>query len=214
MEVVTYGEVAKEFSFAKEYDFFNEYYTGRNVPSNEDNKNHKNGIKWLDRGVKFSRMTGREAIETLYDTEPRLAFDKQALIKAGWDGFKYFGPRDIKYASNGIFGWDVMDEYLQNEGTKDTLGILVTYSVFGAHLVQQDDNTFVIDLEWMSKYRPLPGYAKMGGRAVFEYDPSVKRLRTKSLEYDGTTHVPSDDDEDVNRAFEEESRFTGWYVHL
>jgi len=207
MNVVSYAEVGRQFDFVKDYPFFERYYTGMNVPSNEDNEGHADGIKWLDRSVKIS---GKDAIKTLYDMEPRLAFDKEALIKATWDGFKYFGPRDIKYASNGIFGWDVMDDLMGKEETKDALGILMTYSVFGAHLVYDDSSdTFSLDLEWLDAFDPLEGYARLGGNATFKYDAGKRRLVTKSLSYGGSTFEPTDSDEEVNRAFEE-SRLVGW----
>ena len=89
------------------YDFFNHYYTGDKVPSNEDNDNHESGISKLDAGMK---LAGTKVIETLYPLEPRLAFDEDALVQATWSGFKYAGPYDIKYASNGVHGMKVVDK--------------------------------------------------------------------------------------------------------
>ena len=89
------------------YDFFDKYFTGDKVPSNEDNKNHANGISKLDAGMKIA---GVKVIEKLYPLEPRLAFDADALVQATWGGFKYAGPYDIKYASNGVHGMKVVDK--------------------------------------------------------------------------------------------------------
>jgi hypothetical protein len=44
------------------------------------------------------------------------------------------GHDDIKYASNGAFGVDVVDKLLLKHNTKDTLAILMMDSVFSAHL--------------------------------------------------------------------------------
>eukprot|EP00947_MAST-08B_sp_MAST-8B-sp1_P002728 g2728.t1 len=196
------------------FDFFNDFYTGEGVPSWEDNDNHEDGIRILDNGMKLS---GNDAIELLYTMEPRFEFDNDALTEATWNGFKYMGPKDIKYASNGVHGIKVVDDLLAEHNTRDTLGVLMMESVFSAHLVYDAAlDEFTVDLSDMEKFKPLPNYAKMGGKATFKWETpatnpkiSTNRLVTKSILYNGVSYTPTDDNAVVNKAFSE-SKLVGW----
>ena len=192
--VVRYGEIASAKGWGHvvdKYPYFENYYTGRTIPTNEDNKNHAKGIWWLDTGMAFAERTGHDPIKTLYEMNPRIKYDKEALIKVTWDGFTFFGPRDIKYASNGVFGWDVMDQLLEDHQTNDALGVLMTYSVFAAHLVYKEENGgyYEIDLEWLEEFEPLPEYAGIGGKATFEFEDGL--MKTKTITWAGEEFVRS-----------------------
>lgn len=180
--IMTYQEVAKKISGqAFPYAFFEDYYTGGRVPSWEDNKRHSEGVAILDAGYAAGKKAmGEEPMEFLKAMQPRMSYDTEALTKVGWDGFSYMGPHDIKYASNGVFGIDVVDKLLEKFGTTDTLGVLMTNSVFSAHLTQESDH-FFLDLSTLEGYEPIQGYAPLGGKAVFKQEGG--RLRTVSLEY-------------------------------
>jgi len=74
----------------------------------------------------------------------------------------------------------------------EVLSVLMTDSVFSAHLVQDADTPgqFSVDLASMEKYKPLDGYAPMGGSATFVEDQG--RLRTTKLVYGGETYTEFD----------------------
>lgn len=214
MNVVTYQAYAKKH-FGKEFPFpfFDNYYTGDRVPSWEDNENHRNSIKNLDLGVKVAIAAGGPDITApLRRMEPRFAFDTDfednGIIDATWNGFGYMGGRDIKYASNGVWGVDVMNKLLAKFGTTDALGLLMTESVFSAHLVYKaDDESFNLNLTSMEVYKSLPGYAAMGGRATFKYN-AEGRLATTRLEYGGEVYTTfTGADEDAKFA---QSKLVGW----
>lgn len=153
---------------------------------------------------------GDDAIEDLYAMEPRLAFDPEALTHAGWTGFTYFKPHEIKYASNGVHGMKVVDDLMAKHKTKDVLGLMMMDSVFSAHLTfDEARGEFNLDLSSMDKYKPLEGYAALGGQATFKFDPEKARMVTTKLVYKGKEYVPRDDDAEVNSAFKE-SRLVGW----
>ena len=205
--IVSYDEYARSVgaSFTVEHEYFKQYFTGARVPSWEDNKSHDSAVKLLDSGVKSLRRTGIEPIEILYGTESRFAFDNEGLIKATWNGFKFMGPREIKYASNGVHGIAVIERY----DSEDSLGILVTDSVFSIHLVyDQSTDTYGIDLSKLEKYTPIEGYSKMGGKATFKLIDG--RLQTTRLEYFGNEYTSVDfQDPDVRQAYQE-NRLVGW----
>ena len=50
-----------------------------------------------------------------------------------------------------------MDKLLEEHQTKDALGVLMTYSVFAAHLVYKEDDGryYEIDLEWLEEFEPF-----------------------------------------------------------
>lgn len=90
--VVGYGKIAENKGWGDvvdKYPYFKNYYTGAKIPQNEDNENHAKGIGWLDAGMSFSEKIGHDPIKILYEMEPRIAYEKETLIKVTWDGFSY-----------------------------------------------------------------------------------------------------------------------------
>jgi len=211
MGVVSYQEYASKH-FHKEFplEFFSSYYTGSRVPSWEDNTRHKLGMAVINTAMHAARKVGTEPIHMVRPLEPRLAFDNKALMKVAWDGFRYMGPLDIKYASNGVFGVSVVEGLMEKyNATADVLGILMTDSAFSAHLFRKSKNDPLlhIDLTSLEKYHPISGYAAMGGSASFREEGG--RLRTVKLTYGGETFETFDSPE-VARDFEERSKRSGW----
>ncbi len=206
--VVSYAEAAATLlksNFTANYPFFSDYFTGRRVPSWEDHTSHKSAIALLDAGVAAARATGFEPISSIYSTSPRFAFDSEGLTKATWNGFAWLGARDIKYASNGVHGVSVVESY----GGEDTLGLLATDSVFGAHLAYNSaSRLFEIDLTRLERYAPLAGYAKMGGKVAFRLEGG--RLRTASITYAGRTYGAADFANATVRAEFQRNRLVGW----
>mmetsp|Transcript_8685 Transcript_8685/g.24438 ORF Transcript_8685/g.24438 Transcript_8685/m.24438 type:complete len:697 (-) Transcript_8685:121-2211(-) len=208
--VLTYQDYADEHfgsTFPKE-TIFQEYYTGGRVPSWEDNTRHKRGVAVLDAGVSAARALGQEPVEQLRDLEPRLAFDNEALAQVAWDGFRYMGPLDVVYASNGMYGIPVVERLMEKYNTSgEVLGILMTDSVFSAHLRRDvQSGLFGIDLSDMEPYTPIKGYAAMGGTASFQEIDG--RLQTVKLTYGGQTYTNFD----VPQVAEDYrlSKRTGW----
>ena len=102
MGILTYQSYAqKHFAAEKRsgHAVFEKYYTGGQVPSWEDNDGHSFGIWKLSSMVSASRAAGLDPITMTYPLEPRVAFDHRALTKMASDGFRYFAPMDIKYAT-------------------------------------------------------------------------------------------------------------------
>eukprot|EP00928_Gymnodinium_smaydae_P017859 TRINITY_DN16819_c0_g1_i1.p1 TRINITY_DN16819_c0_g1~~TRINITY_DN16819_c0_g1_i1.p1 ORF type:complete len:738 (-),score=156.08 TRINITY_DN16819_c0_g1_i1:201-2360(-) len=210
MGILSFQDYAKKY-FGIEFkeSFFNDFFTGERVPSWEDNTAHSRGVKLLDAAVAAGRALGQEPMDQFRELEPRFAFDNRGLVAASWDGFSYLGPLDVKYASNGVFGIAVVEGLMEKyNNTKDVLGLLMTDSVFSAHLRRSAaTGEFSVDLESLARYAPIPGYAALGGRATFVEDGS--RLRTVKLEYAGKTFTNFDVPE-VERDFEERSKRSGW----
>eukprot|EP00662_Eupelagonemidae_sp_cell21_P035177 gene35177-54954_t len=96
----------------------------------------------------------------------------------------------------------------------DTLGVMMTHSVFSVHLkkmaTQVPGTFFELDLSDMGRYAPIPGYAALGGKAVFRLDG--RWVRTHSLTYGCKTFINDDDgfqNEDTRMDYAN-SKLTGW----
>ena len=211
--IISYGDYAKEV-FGKEFPmaFFDQYFTGRNVPSWEDNERHASGAKYLKNGVASLRALGSEPMNNVNDVEDRFSYDNAGIHEYTWDGFTYMESHEIKYASNGVHGHDIV-QHLQSVkyNTIDTLGVLVTDSVFGAHLTHNAaDDTYTIDLSFMSQYEPLNNFAKLGGIATFKLNTVKRMFETQTITHtDGVVYYPVSDDVTVNAGFAA-SRLVGW----
>jgi len=153
-------------------------------------------------------MGGVEPIMRLRGMEPRFAFDNELLTRATWDGFRYFGPLDIKYASNGVWGIPLVEKLMEKyNSTGEVLSLLMTDSVFSAHLVYDNETqVYTVDVNGQAKYKPIPGYANLGGAATFVQDKNI--LRLKSLTYEGQTYTDFDDSSTA-QAFKQSKR-SGW----
>lgn len=205
--IVTYNEMGRRW-FGKDfpYAFFDKYYTGDRVPSWEDNSRHQTAINLIDGGYKAGKFVMHaEPMSLLRTMTPRIAFDDEALAKVGWDGFSWMTPNEIKYASNGFFGVSVVNKLLAKYKTTDTLGVLMTNSVFSAHLKRVNDE-FELDLSTLGKYAPIPGYAPLGGKARFTQVGS--RLKTVELEYNNTKWADFDDE--LSESDFAKSKLSGW----
>lgn len=189
MGVISYQDYAKKsIGKAFAYDYFDRYFTGDRIPSWEDNTNHDRAMAIINAGMSSGRATGTEPMDFYRRMEPRFALDNEALISAGWDGFSQFGPRDIKYASNGVWGVAVIEALVEKYGSEggEVLGPLMTDSVFSVHL-KYDGTLFHVDMTAMEEYTPIPGYAPLGGKAAFkEKNGSLHMVR---LEYNGNTYT-------------------------
>jgi hypothetical protein len=132
------------------------------------------------------------------------------LTQLGWNGFAYLQAHEIRYASNGVAGMNVVHRKMQDYNTTDTLALLMQDTVFSAHLTYDADTAvFALDLSAYEHYIPLPGSAPMGGHATLVYDATLQRLKTTSLTYQGVVYHPSDTDAAVNAAWVR-SKLVGW----
>jgi len=210
MGITSFKAYAKE-EFGTDFpDFFDNYYTGKRIPSWEDNTNHKIGVTILDNAVKSARTIGVEPMDTIAPLEPRFAFDNEGLIRLGWDGFGYMGPYDIEYASNGVYGVGVVESLVEKYKTqgKEVLGPLMADSAFSAHL-RFKDGLYHVDMSDLEKYTPIAGYAPLGGKATFRNRGGT--LHTVRLEYNDTVYTDSDfSNDDVTNDYEKQSKRSGW----
>ncbi|GMH87678.1 hypothetical protein TL16_g10935 [Triparma laevis f. inornata] len=216
IEIVRYTDVT---GFNYGYDFMNKFYTAAKSPSWEDDEGHDFAI-----GMLTSSLENADTTCLTHGLEPRFPFDHDLLMKAAWDGFTWFDYHELKYASNGDFGYHLVNQRAAEHGdTMDTLGLLMTETVFSVHLTydsakegeklrgakRRAGNTiitlvirlkFELDLTDMEPYIPLTGYAAMGGKATFVFDNTYGtygRLRTTSITYGGVTYTEADFAEDA-----------------
>ena len=189
-------------------DVFKEYYTGYRVPSCEDNEMHRRGEEIIDGAMAAARSTGARPMDAVRALTPRLPFDQPTLLAVGWNGVSFLQPDEIKYASNGVFGVAVLGKLLAKHQTTDTLGILMTHTVFSVHLQHHGNGAFAVDLSRFETYAPIPGYIGLGGKATFQYNGQDQRLQTTSLTWNGTTYTVFDDDQ-VEADFHM-AKLTGW----
>ncbi|GMI14195.1 hypothetical protein TrVE_jg9331 [Triparma verrucosa] len=203
------------------YDFMNDFFTAEKSPSWEDDEGHDFAI-----GMLTSSLENADTTCLTHGLEPRFPFDHDLLMKAAWDGFTWFDYHELKYASNGDFGYHLVNQRAAEHGdTMDTLGLLMTETVFSVHLTYDSaKEEFELDLTDMEPYDPLPGYAAMGGKATFVFDNTYGkygRLRTTSITYGGVTYTEADFAEDAKitnadgieetvKEAEADSRWIGW----
>lgn len=207
--LVSYEDYAlNNFGQSLGADFFNNYYTGERVPSWEDNTRHKIAVNLLDGAVKAGRAAGIEPMDKFRPLEPRFALDNDALISAGWAGFRHLKPYDIKYASNGVWGVSLIESLVEQYGSKgkEVLGPLMSDSVFSVHL-HFDGELFYVDMSALEKYRPIEGYAPLGGKATFKEDGGS--LHMVRLEYNGSVFT-NFENETVTTDYQLKSKRTGW----
>jgi len=206
--VISFFEYAESVgaSFGEDHEYFRDYFTGGRVPSWEDNESHQAAVQLLDGAWAAKELTGVDPNKTIDDTTTRFAFDNEGLIRATWDEFTFMEAREIKYASNGVFGVAVVESY----DDEDTLGILCTDSVFSVHLVYDAQNqTYGLDLTRLEKYVPIQGFAKMGGKATFQLT-GEGRLKTVRLEYLGSVYTDVHFRSPVVRQAYQNNRLIGW----
>merc|ERR1712232_443524 len=124
-------------------------------------------MRILDKGMRHHRHLGKEPVE-VPGLEPRFAFDNEGLNRIAWNEFRFMGPWDIKFASNGVHGISVVEALMGKFGIHngEVLGPLMTDSALAAHLTF-DGKLFHVDLSDLEKYETLPGFARLGGKAVF-----------------------------------------------
>lgn len=99
-------------------------------------------------------------------------------------------------------------------GTEDHLGLVISETVFSAHLTYiAEKDQFELDLTDMEQFKPIEGYAALGGKATFVFDSSYGkygRLRTTSISYGGTTYGPADFSDQQTLLDEKNNKWTGW----
>mmetsp|Transcript_83213 Transcript_83213/g.211887 ORF Transcript_83213/g.211887 Transcript_83213/m.211887 type:complete len:851 (-) Transcript_83213:67-2619(-) len=202
--------IKSEFSASlPAHTFFEAIFTGKQVPSWEDDKGRQETFKFLQEGMKVARAQGFEPMQTVRaNWDSRFAFDAEGLLSLQQEGFGFFRGREVKYASNGASGVALVERLLEKHGAgNDVLGVLMTDSVLSMHLTHDSETEeFEVDLTALEKYMPLPGFAKLGGRAVFK--ETEGRLATVLLEYGGHKYGEFNDS-----AVEEDyssSKLSGW----
>ncbi len=207
IQIVPYTDVT---GFNYGYDFMNDFFTADGTPEWEQDDGHDRSISMLTGSLQNADTTC-----LTHELEPRFGFDHDLLMEAAWAGFTWFGYHEIKYASNGDFGYHLVNQRATEfGGTKDVLGLLMTETVFSVHLTyDSSSDTFGLDLRDMEPYVPLDGYAALGGQATFVFDNSLGkygRLRTTSITYGGKTYTQEDFDDPAVMEAEADNRWIGW----
>jgi len=201
IDVVTFAEATN----VKIPGLTDTYFTLKNVPSWERNEAHERAVSGIIKGFLHGSTCLFESFANLLT--PRVAKDQTALMTNGWKGFFQFGYHEIRYASNGDFGYDIAMARMNEFQTQDVLGVLASETVFSCHLklVPNDgsdiekgitDDIFEMDFSDMAQYTPIEGFASLGGRVRFQYSGTgadakqYGRLRTLSIDYGGKTYAP------------------------
>jgi len=212
IEIVPYTAVT---GFDYGYSFMNDFFTADKSPSWEDDAGHDRSIGMITGGLQ-----GADTTCLTHGLEPRFPFDHKLLMDAAWKGFPWFDYDEIKYASNGDFGYHLVNDALKVHDTTDVLGILMSDSVFSVHLTYDETlDEFELDLTDMEQFASIEGFARMGGKATFKFDPSkgeYGRLKTIKIEYDndgdGVKEVFTEEhfaDPEVMEAYAD-NRLIGW----
>eukprot|EP00520_Triparma_pacifica_P020596 CAMPEP_0118646518 /NCGR_PEP_ID=MMETSP0785-20121206/8103_1 /TAXON_ID=91992 /ORGANISM="Bolidomonas pacifica, Strain CCMP 1866" /LENGTH=849 /DNA_ID=CAMNT_0006538525 /DNA_START=21 /DNA_END=2567 /DNA_ORIENTATION=- len=221
IDIVPYTAVTG-FNYGK--DFMNDFFTADKNPSWEDDSGHDSAIAMLTGSLKNGDATCLTHV-----LEPRFPFDHEMLMKAAWDGFTWFNYDELKYASNGDFGYHLVNQRSEAfHGTKDVLGLLMTETVFSVHLTYNEVlDQFELDLSDMEQFSKenmpdgegvINGYAGLGGKATFKFDNDMGvddkmiygRLKTTSITYDGVTYNEQDFADPAVMEAEANNKWIGW----
>jgi len=169
------------------HTFFETIFTGKKVPSWEDNFGMKVGFDILGQGLTHLRSHGMEPIKLVRDArDERFAYDVQGLHEFTSQGFsKDFASSKYSEGTDTTSGAAAVERLMEKyKDQKDVLGILMSESVLSMHLsYDRGLKLFVLDLTEFEAFSPLPGYAPLGGRALFE--EAQGRLSTVQLHYAG-----------------------------
>jgi hypothetical protein len=191
------------------FQFMKEFYSGDVSPSWEDDPGHDRAI-----GMITGALQGADTTCLTKGLEPRFPFDHKLLMDAAWKGFTWFDYNELKYASNGDFGYHLLNDALELWDTTDALGILMSDTVFSAHLTYDEaKDEFELDLTDMEQFASIDGYARMGGKATFKYDNSkglYGRLKTIKIEYLGDSYDETDFADPAVMEAEKDNRLIGW----
>eukprot|EP00039_Didymoeca_costata_P031003 m.32650 g.32650 ORF g.32650 m.32650 type:complete len:694 (+) comp8434_c0_seq2:101-2182(+) len=196
IHVVQYKEVVQTAP-----KFLAPYYTGSKTPSWEEDDGHDTAGELINRESPIPDCVYSGFVQK---TTPIYTLDHNKLMDATWDGFDRMDYHEIKFASNGDFGYTLVEKRQNDFNTLDTLGILMTETTLGMNLEYNNvTDKFILNLEKLKAYSSIAGYAPLGGKATFRFDATQDgqvykgRLVTETIEYDGKTYTVSDSDQTV-----------------
>ena len=202
MEVMPISEYASGWATAPLFGSFKKLYTASKEPSWELQPGQGQIFRMVKEGLDAAKAAGMDPSHLAAEVRPgfRFAFDLEGILASLQEGF-YWGTFDqMKYASNGAFGASVIEE----KANGDTLGYLLMKSQLAMHL-KEENGQLVADLSDLEKYKPIEGFASLGGKATFEWKNG--RLRTVELVYNGKVY---DRKKDVSNSKFQESILEGW----
>jgi len=207
VEIVPYADVT-DFNYG--YEFMNEFFTGASNPSWEEDAGHDFSIGMLSMALRNADVSC-----VTHALEPRFEFDHDLLMEAAWKGFTWFDYHETKYASNGDFGYQLVNQRSKEFGdTEDVLGLLMTETAFSAHLTYNETvDAFHLDLSDMESFTPIEGFAPLGGKATFVFDNTLGkygRLKTASITYGGQTYDETNFADPSVLEAERDNRWIGW----
>eukprot|EP00435_Cladocopium_sp_Y103_P052728 s995_g16.t1 len=134
----------------------------------------------------------------------RFAFDLEGILAMLQEGFYWNTFSQMKYANNGAFGAAVVEDVVLDG---DGLGFLMMKSQLAMHLTEKD-GLLVADLADLEQYKPLPGFAPLGGKATFQWKDG--KLTTVQLQYRGKTYDAVNKADPAETAKFQQSALEGW----
>ncbi|CAJ1396769.1 unnamed protein product [Effrenium voratum] len=192
-KVVSLSDYAASWTAGPMFRSFETLYTAAEAPSWEDGHGQHAVMRMAEKGLAAARAAGLDPNKAAADVGPgtRFAFDLEGLLTVLQEGFYWSTLSHKSYASNGAFGASTLEVMLQaGDRGSDVLSILMSESQLGMHLTV-DGSLLVADLTDLERYQPLPGFAPLGGKAVFSVEGA--KLKTVRLEYNGTVYDTSQD---------------------
>ncbi|CAJ1355415.1 unnamed protein product [Effrenium voratum] len=192
-KVVSLSDYAASWTAGPMFRSFETLYTAAEAPSWEDGHGQHAVMRMAEKGLAAARAAGLDPNKAAADVGPgtRFAFDLEGLLTVLQEGFYWSTLSHKSYASNGAFGASTLEVMLQaGDRGSDVLSILMFESQLGMHLTV-DGSLLVADLTDLERYQPLPGFAPLGGKAVFSVEGT--KLKTVRLEYNGTVYDTSQD---------------------
>lgn len=213
VNITSIAEFASDLPVAKDLlanAAFRKLYTGKQAPAWESHVGQDRAFEQVAAGVAAARKAGLEPSAVAANSAGRFAFDLEGILFMLGEGFGWYDLNQTQYASNGAFGAALVEQYLAKDDyfSGDVLGFIMTESALSMHLEALGPNSSLlqVNLSALERYAPLPGFARLGGQAVFT--PKDGRLKTVLLQYGGHTYTNfSDPRSDADFA---KNKLSGW----
>lgn len=213
VNITSIADFASDLPVAKELlgdAAFGKLYTGKNALASESHAGQDGAFKQVAAGVAAARKAGLEPSAVAASSTGRFAFDLEGILFMLNEGFGWYDLDKARYAFNGAFGASLVEQHfaMNRNSSGDVLGFIMTESALSMHLAPLGSNKSLlhVNLTALERYKPLPGFARLGGQAVFALEDG--KLKTTLLEYGGHTYTNfSDPRSDADFA---KSKLSGW----
>lgn len=205
LKLTNLAHYVSSWKAASLFSSFKELYTAEKEPSWEDKHGQSAVLRMAAEGLETARAAGVHPADLAADVRDgfRFAFDLEGILAMLQEGFYWNTFSQMKYANNGAFGAAVVED--QADG--DVLGFLMMKSQLAMHLTEKD-GLLVADLADLEQYKPLPGFAPLGGKATFQWKDG--KLTTVQLQYRGKTYDAVNKADPAETAKFQQSALEGW----